>query len=940
MKKLLLLIILTLGLHSCSLFEDYLTQKKSYVKVLPTAEVIFSSSASSCSLTIESSDEWTITGVPEWANVMPDKGDNGAQITISVLDNESSEKRSAELIIVCDDAETTVTIIQKKKMNSDYIDMYFDGNGVTTNYNETTGELSITYANGNIPEVEQGNTIVLPAEYLFDIRVVESVSINNNTITLSTTQGNMCNLFRNTSFTLSTNGDTRAAGVDGIPVIAPVAIGYLDEGNNYIEVYNANDPTTRTISTDDIQLWKWNMNFNNATLYKGSGGHLWWDRCAFNAGLNGSFNFSFSEKPGNGILGKVGELEEFGYVLSGSIDADLLIHYLYQNSTTAHDDRILKYNVIPTRIFSFLISGVPVHLLIYTHLGQYLEIGAGGKVEAMGGVNLGLNIKSGLSWSKKGGVVPTCSATPHMNIYHPTIKAEASAHAKASYYPQVEIGLYKFFGPWFEPRPYIKEKVDAGFRASTDGENYIGWTDKYYSGLDMRMGLKFDFGFWDKEAWRSNVFNLIDDTLLTTSPERITLVSPENGTEVMAGESVDVSFVVEAYSPITGKYWACNDAAVVFETECGELSNSIVLTDDSGLATVTWTPEAESTDTETRKLKAKIVNSDGTIIDEEFFEIDVKTPLVLNHIDYDDDYYYYEKDGENYIAYNCTANISGNTSEIENLSSCGIYIHDSNMGKNYIWKDGLSGDYSNEDIDFFIGIPISNFDNLDYTGYYAESTIYSFGTYVEFNDGTYYWSEPKPCSYVYKRNPSYKFLSVGKMTVSVTGSYEDDNGETITEYKAEHPYSYAIDGALWIENLQWLMGGENWVFTATGEKYGETWTPSRDRENNSATRLNTYNSNTNMSHVVYQKIVTKSGKTEYSNSLVYGGTPESPTVSIGGVMTSSVIVNLNSRVSSSNTNTSSCGHIDGVAISDIEINKENIITIDNLKEIPMDKIRH
>ena len=292
-------------------------------------------------------------------------------------------------------------------------------------------------------------------------------------------------------------------------------------------------------------------------------------------------------------------------------------------------------------------------------------------------------------------------------------------------------------------------------------------------------------------------------------------------------------------------------------------------------------------------------------------------PMILNSISYKNDYYYYEKDGKNYIAYNCTANISGNTSEIENLSSCGIYIHDSNTGKNYIWKDGLSGNYSNENIDFFIGIPISNFDNLDYTGYYAESTIYSFGTYVEFNDGTYYWSEPKPCSFVYKRDPSYKFLSVGKMTVSVTGSYEDDNGETITEYKAEHPYSYAIDGALWIENLQWLMEGGNWVFTTTGEKYAETWTPSRDRENSPASRLNTYNSNTNMSHVVYQKIVTKSGKTEYSNSLVYGGTPESPTVSIGGVMTSSVIANLNSRVSSSNTNTSSCGHIDGVAISDM-----------------------
>ena len=107
-------------------------------------------------------------------------------------------------------------------------------------------------------------------------------------------------------------------------------------------------------------------------------------------------------------------------------------------------------------------------------------------------------------------------------------------------------------------------------------------------------------------------------------------------------------------------------------------------------------------------------------------------PMTLNSISYKNDYYCYydDEDGTNYIAYHCTANISGNTTVIENFSSCGIYIHDSMTGDDYIWKDDLSGNYNNENIDFNIGINISDFENIDYARYYAESTNLSFGVVI------------------------------------------------------------------------------------------------------------------------------------------------------------------------------------------------------------------
>lgn len=621
-----LFVLLAVVLFSaCELFESPNGDKEAYVRVTPSSELIFPSSASSCSITIESSGKWTITGANDWVTVSPDRGDDGTDVIVSVAANELSEERSAELMVLCDGAEATITIMQEQKMETDYVDMAFDDAGTTIHYDAASGDMTVTYSNeSNVPDVVEGSAIVLPAEYQFDIRVVESVSTSGNTISLSTSQGNMCNLFRNTSFTLSTTGDTRAAGVDGHPVIAPVAVGYLDESGKYVEVYNEDNSATRIDYSISKELWSFDLDYSGDTLWNGGGGRLWWDKCSFDAGLKGLFKFSFGEKSGGGILGKVGDLESFSYTLQGNVAVDMLMRYRYENSATFSDDRILQYNVIPTRVYTFLVNGVTVHLLVHTHLGQYVELGVEGSVEVSGGVNLGMNVEAGMSWTKDGGFETIKSATPYMNIYHPTIKAEASAYAKFSYYPHIEIGLYDFIGPWFEPRPYIKEVVSAGFRASTDGENYVAFKDEYFSGLDMRLGLKLDFVIFEKEVAKTDVFNVVDDTLLTTSPARITLVSPSSGMKLEDDESVDVTFKVEAYSPITGKYWATDNVAVVFSTESGELSDYVVLSDASGMVKVNWNPTATRAATEEHTLRATLYDIDGTVIDEATFVVEAE----------------------------------------------------------------------------------------------------------------------------------------------------------------------------------------------------------------------------------------------------------------------------------------------------------------------------
>ena len=854
--------------------------KESYVKVLPSAEISFSSSASQCSLTIESSGEWEISGMSDWCNVSPESGHNGDKIVVAVTDNNSQEPRTLELTIICDEAETTIHVLQAKRKTTSYVDMEFEKSGTSTQYDPASGVLTITYADGKLPDVEAGSTIVLPSDYMFGIRVVNNVSNSGNTLTLETSQGNMCNLFKNTSFTLSTTGETRSSVTDGCPVITPVAIGYLDENGKYIEVYNQ----TKSDYTIQQTLWTFHKDYNDETLYSGGGGRIWWERCSFDSTLDAVFEFAFSDNAEEDEELTIGELQKFGYKLHGSYGADLLLRYHFDYKKTFEYEDIIKKDILKKKVFKFVVNGIPIVVTVSTHLGHYASLTAKGRVDVSGGIKADLNIDAGLSWSRANGVEPIYHSTSSTQIYHPTIETEASATMKMSTYPQIEIGLYDFIGPWVEPRPYVKEVMQAGARASTDGNSYIGWTDEFFWGVDMKFGLNLDFGIWNTSI-DSKVYNTVKDRLFASSPSRISIYSPlEEDISIPEGQSLDIEFMVESHSPVTDNYWPCAEAAVLFETESGELSDFFELTDDKGIAKVTWTPKRINNE-DIQKLKAKIVNSKGDVIDEIIFELKVFKPLTLNSISYKNDYYYYTYEGDGYIRYNFTADISGDTSLLQGFSSCGIYIYDTYDGKYYIFKDGLSGNYNNTEIDIKIDITIDSFNNIDYSRYYAESNRYYYGTFVQYIDGPPYLSEPLSCPLIYNRYPSYSFESVGRISVSKVGEQEDEDGNIIYKYKGSYPCKYKIDGALWIMSIQDICNGNDWVISETGTQYGKSWTPSGDYEGESSRTLNYWSTN-QMYHILYNKITTTSGDNIYSNTLVFGGSPESPTVSISGTRSS------------------------------------------------------
>ena len=511
---------------------------------------------------------------------------------------------------------------------TDYVDLKFGMTGVTTSYNTGNGSLSITYPSGSLPNVKVGNATVLPAEYGFDIRVIESVNTSGNTISMQTSQGNMSNLFRNTSFTLTTDASATRSAEDN--VYTPTAYGYIDESGKYHEVYN-DETGTRSQYSVNVDFWKFNSNFNGQKIYEGTAGTLSWDKCEFFAGLNGNFTFDFGHKKISKAR-TIGDLKKFSYKLSGNFGMDMKLHYNYAHEFKEEVDTIIKYNVIPTGVIKFTVGTVPVVVLVYTHLGRQYTCNIQGQLDATTGVKLANEVSIGLEWTPSGGVIPTSEFNPTFNLYPPTMEVNASAEGKVTYYPQVEIGIYKFLGPWFEPRPYLKEKVDAGLRASTDGNTYCGWNAGTYCGMDFRMGLELDFGFWRKDVWTSDVYNCVKDQLLLNAPDSIRLLTPEKNISVKKGENITAEFVIESYSPLTKKYYPCPFALVNFSTESGVIDKTLAIADITGKVSLTWTPcpmtsgtsQTTGVETTNRMLVAKVVDKNGKTINESNLTVNVK----------------------------------------------------------------------------------------------------------------------------------------------------------------------------------------------------------------------------------------------------------------------------------------------------------------------------
>lgn len=569
-------------------------------------------------------EDWSLSTQEDWLEIAPVSGTSGANtIQVTVESNNTNIVRNSTLYLVSKQSKssTEITITQKvsdqnKEPESGYLDMNLDSPSVQLTYEVSTGTVNVIYSNGNIPTIQKGKAIVLPDQYDHDIRVIEEYKIDGNKVSLNTKQGNMCDLFRNTEFTLTTDSrlDPLTRAGKGGAVITPSQV-TLIAGNNRHVIYKKEIVTRADVNVVD-NLYTFSEDYRGNVLYENGGNKLYWDKCSFDLGLNSVFYFNFSEEIKDEI--RMGDLKEFSFYLDGNVDVDFLLKYLGKKELTKESDRIILKKVTPTLELKFLVGNVPVFISLDTNLGERFSLNTYSELCASAGLNFHSDARLGMSWCKTGGVEIIKDFEYEYNEYDPTFNAEGSLSAQVSYYPQIEISIYKFIGPWIDVVPYLQQDVKAGLQITGSGNNYVGWEYLLSSGVDTRMGLNFDFFLFNVNAYETNSINLVT-TNLYTAPYNLSLVSPSND---LFHENEEINATFRVTSLLGDEEVPCAGAFVQFVGE-GRLSRKYAISDEDGLVTVTWIPDSKSLSRAVypitavpRRLYVRVIGSQGEIIKE------------------------------------------------------------------------------------------------------------------------------------------------------------------------------------------------------------------------------------------------------------------------------------------------------------------------------------
>lgn len=197
--------------------------------------------------------EYDITPSHRWLGLEGEAPEG--QLNVRAYPNSNIEPRTGYFALASKDGQLTDTVfvVQGGKEDARYIDIDWTANTLNS-FNAETGETVITFKD-EVPDMGKYDCFVLPEEQDYAIRVIESIEkIEDNTVTLITSEGDMGNLFKDTKITLGfgnkAEAAARAKGISSNNIIYPIKV-QLYDGQKYVDVYNAQSPTKRAGDSDD-----------------------------------------------------------------------------------------------------------------------------------------------------------------------------------------------------------------------------------------------------------------------------------------------------------------------------------------------------------------------------------------------------------------------------------------------------------------------------------------------------------------------------------------------------------------------------------------------------------------------------------------------------------------------------------------------------------------
>ena len=540
----------------------------------------------------------------------------------------------------------TLWVVQAGKYDSRYIDIDWTKTTLDS-FNEESGEAQLTFR-GDVPVMGDYDVVLLPKDGSYIIRLINDVqqSEGSKTVTLSTRQGLMGNLFKNTKFTLATEtgGQNTQRGMRfskdaSQPVYLPTKVEILN-GDRYFEIYNADRPASNRASGNELTSYpagapvdfekefvSWEYNDDGRVLWESGVQSLSWDKLNFNIGLKGRFSFDFGDVAFEKV--RMGDLQNLKITLEGGFDTELVMKYAVASEVSYEKEWTLKENVIPDLRYTFMVGTVPVYINVGADLMANVSLGASGEASITTGVKASNTVSYGVEWDAEKGLSKISECEKNLELVGPDLGIQAHAEARATVYPQIEIGIYKVLCPTISPQPYIKAEADGRL---VDNK-YVAWNAGVSTGVDLGLGLCLDLFFWKKDLGEIDPINVFDLPLVSLPDEIKLLNEPEE--EVLINGKREVKYHVTNKINLTGKTYNAPGVLVHFEAEGGELEDEYGYTDKDGNVSAFFTLN----DLKGGTVKAEVVlgaegeePEEGTAVDEEDgIKADDWTAIAIDH---------------------------------------------------------------------------------------------------------------------------------------------------------------------------------------------------------------------------------------------------------------------------------------------------------------------
>ena len=308
---------------------------------------------------------------------------------------------------------------------------------------------------------------------------------------------------------------------------------------------------------------------------------------------------------------------------------EMVLKYLVSSSVEWKKEWTLKEDVFSAK-YTFMVGTVPVYISVGADLMAEVSLGASGEASITSGIKASNTVTYGVEWdAKDNSVSKIAECEKNLELVGPDVDIKAHAEARATVYPQIEIGIYKVLCPTISPQPYIKAEADGRL---VDNQ-YVAWNAGVSTGVDLGLGLSLDLFFWEWQLADIDPINVFDLPLVSLPDEMELLNEPEE--EVLMNGKREVKYHVTNKINLTGKTYNAPGVLVHFEAEGGELEDEYGYTDKDGNVSAFFTLN----DLKGGKVKAEVVlgaegeeAEEGTAVDEEDgIKADDWTALAIDH---------------------------------------------------------------------------------------------------------------------------------------------------------------------------------------------------------------------------------------------------------------------------------------------------------------------